>query len=205
MLIDRYSLFIFDWDGTLSTSTSIVKLARHVKMRYNVSHIMGHRDEYRIERMPKFKDERTGRLYSLAYWLYSIVYKPRLKPGVIELFRLLKKKGKKIAIFSDSNRFRLAIEVNRLGVMDYADFVLSADSIKKFKPNPTGLITIVNQFGYGKGRCLYFGDMASDVYTAKFAGLRVCAVADGVDSYDLLKEVGADYVAKSIGAVRNIR
>lgn len=205
MLIDRYSLFIFDWDGTLSTSTSIVKLARLITRRYSVSHITVNSDRYRVERMPKFKDERTGRLYSLAYWIYSIIYKPKLKPGVLELLKLLKKKGKKIAIFSDSNRFRLAIEVNRLGVMDYADFVLSADSIKKLKPNPTGLITIVKQFGYRKGRCIYVGDMASDVFTARFAGLKACAVADGVDSYGLLKRVGADYITRSIGAFRSLR
>ncbi|MCL5413208.1 MAG: HAD family hydrolase [Candidatus Marsarchaeota archaeon] len=206
MLVDRYNLFIFDWDGTLSTSTSIVKIARLLKRRYSVAQINKHMDRYNaVDRAPRFKEERTSRVYSLAYGVYSIFYKPRLKPGVVELFRLLKKKGKKIAIFSDSNKFRLAIEVNKLGIMDYADFVLSADSIKRFKPDPTGLIEIMNQFGYKKEKCVYVGDMASDVFAAKFAGLKMCAVADGVDSYELLKVVGADYIARSVGMIKKLR
>lgn len=205
MLIDRYSLFIFDWDGTLSSPTFIVRVARLIKRRYSVSRISSHKGSYKIEKMPRFKDEKMSRLYALAYYIYSIFYKPKLKPGAIELFKLLKKRGKKIAVFSDSNRFRLAIEAKKLGIMDYADFVLSADTIKKFKPNPTGLMTIVNQFKFKKSDCIYVGDMAADAFTAKFAGVSFCAVADGVDSEELLEQVGADYIAKSLQSIKKVR
>lgn len=205
MLTDSYRLYIFDWDGTLSTSTSIVKFTRLVKRRYSVAQISSHKGSYNIEKLPRFKDEHTSRLYSIAYWLYSRIYKPRLKPGAIELLELLRENGKKIAVFSDSNRYRLAIEVKRLGVLDHVDFVLSADSIKKFKPNPTGLITIIDQFRLNKSDCIYIGDMAADVFTARFAGIDSCAVADGVDSYSLLKGMNPTYIARTLDSIKDVK
>ena len=40
--------------------------------------------------------------------------------------------------------------------------------------------------------------MAVDVYTARFAGIDSCAIADGVDPYGLLKSVKPDYMVRSI-------
>ena len=60
MLLDRYKLIIFDWDGTLSTSTPIVKVARFAKMRYKQR---GHREEQgHLQGRRRYKDteERRG-------------------------------------------------------------------------------------------------------------------------------------------------
>ena len=38
------------------------------------------------------------------------------------------------------------METKKLRCASYVDLVLSADTINKFKPNPTGLVTIVNKF-----------------------------------------------------------
>lgn len=206
MLIDRYKLFIFDWDGTLSTSTSLVKITRILKRRYDVARIMGSRDQYRIETVPQFnRKEENNELYALVYGIYSLFYRPVLKPGTLELLKALKKRGKKVAIFSDSNRYRLFIEVKKLGILDYVDFMLSADSIKRFKPNPTGIMMIVNNFKCSKSKCIYVGDMASDVFAAKFAGVASCAVGDGVDSYDLLKSVKPDYMIGDIASLGRLK
>ncbi len=207
MLIDRYKLYIFDWDGTLSTSTPVVKIARHLKRRYDVSYIKSRgRGEYTAEKTRyREKSRHMGRIYSFAYWIYSIFYKPSLKPGALELLRLLRKKHKKIALFSDSNKYRLEIEVKKLGIEKYFDFILSADTIKKFKPNPTGLFETASRFGYKKSECIYIGDMASDVFTARFAGMPSCVVADGVDPYGILKKAKPDYLIRRLETFKESR
>ncbi|MHB1830657.1 MAG: hypothetical protein ACYCO0_04670, partial [Candidatus Micrarchaeaceae archaeon] len=55
MLVDRYDLFIFDWDGTLSTSTSLLKTLRLLNRRYSVARIMGNKELYKIDTVPQFR------------------------------------------------------------------------------------------------------------------------------------------------------
>ncbi len=206
MMLDRYKLIIFDWDGTLSTSSWIVKIARFFKWRYGKGYIERNKADYKVDSVTKLKKaEDISRTYSFFFSIYCLFYRPRLKHGVIELIKHLKKNGKKVAIFSDSNRYRLLVETKRLGMVDYVDFILSADSIDRFKPNPTGIIAIAQKFKKKRSQCLYVGDMAVDMYTAKFAGVDGCAVADGVDPYALLKSVDPVYIARNLEDMRNIK
>lgn len=204
MLTDRYDLFIFDWDGTLSTTTQIVRSARLLKRRYSLSEINKHKEMYINESESPAEIKAQGDInsfYNFIYGLYSVFYRPKLKKGTFELLEQLRKKGKKIAIFSDSNRHRLLIETRNLGVFQKVDLVLSSDTIKMFKPNPAGLVAIVGKFGIKKSRCIYVGDMAADVFTARFAGISSCAVEDGVDPYSTLKSAKPDYMAKTLSAI----
>lgn len=199
MMLDRYKLVIFDWDGTLSTSTSIVRAARFTKLRYSLQDIEKNVHLYKQHEVEdNIEVEEINRFYALIFDLYSVFAKPKLKDGVIDMLKSLKKKGKKIAIFSDSNRYRLYSETRKLGVRKYADWVLSADSIKKFKPNPSGILAIIRRYNMKKKDCIYLGDMAADVYTARFAGIDACAIADGVDPYSLLKSVRPRYLKRNL-------
>lgn len=199
-----YSLFIFDWDGTLSTSTFLVKLSRFLQRRYSVSYIKAHFDYYRRQEAEGVKmREEVNRTYAKLYDIYSLFYKPRLQPGVIDLFKELKARKKRVAIFSDSSRYRLMSEVKMLGLLKYVDFVLSADSIGRYKPNPQGLLILKKRFGAKGGKALYVGDMASDVLTARFARMDVCAIGNGVDPYRLLKELHPNYIFRNLVELRN--
>lgn len=202
MSLADHELFIFDWDGTLSTSTLIVRISNLLKLRYRKWHMMKHREEYlkSAERKIKVK-ERTNRLYANVYNLYSAIVMPRLKEGSIELLKALKKRKKKIAVFSDSEEYRLMVEARTLGVLEYVDFVLSASAISAYKPNPTGLLLITDKYKVGKKKTIYIGDMPSDIMTAKFAGISSCGVGDGLSPLNLLKEVKPDYLFKDIGTM----
>ena len=205
MLIDRYDLFIFDWDGTLATSTTLVRAARLLQTRYKIE-TMDKKDWRRNESKTEIEDAvKINRFYAMLYELYSAFYKPQLKPGALALLRLLKKKGKKIAIFSDANKHRLFIETKKLGVDKYVDFSLSAASINKYKPNPTGIKEIVKKMGGRNKTSLYVGDMAVDVYVARLAGVDSCAVSDGVDPKDVLERVGPNYLVRNLKTLETAR
>ncbi|MDE1823222.1 MAG: HAD-IA family hydrolase [Candidatus Micrarchaeota archaeon] len=200
MFLEKYDLFIFDWDGTLSTSSALVRVTRFLKRRYNVDYIRKHKDLYSISSMKDVKrKEGRAKLYSFIYDIYSRFSSAELKPGAMELLKALKKHRKKVAVFSDSNRHRLYIETRKTNAVKYIDFVLSADSIKSFKPDPAGIYTVIDNFDVSKKRCLYVGDMAVDIFTAKFAGIDSCAVCDGLDPKGLLEKVGPDYSVDSLG------
>ncbi len=199
MLISDYDLFVFDWDGTLSRSTSIVMLSRFFMKRYRISNIEKRTKEYQIEAMKRVKTmENEGRFYSTLYDIYSTITRPRIKDGAIEVLQMLRKKKKKIAIFSDSNSYRLSQETGKYAINKYADIILSSQSIGHHKPSPLGLNMIREELDVPKGRCIYIGDMAADIYTAKFAGYKSCVLADGADPHSLLKSFNPDYIFKDI-------
>ncbi len=201
-LLSDYDLFIFDWDHTLTTSTIAV----------TVLDIIGFRGRRRkIDRMKEKKPsdfttrdvevrERVSRIYSTLDDVYGLVFKPKLKPRAMEMLELLKRKGKKVAIFSDSHSYRLLKEVRMLGVMDHVDLALAAESVGRYKPDPTGLLLISDRFRIGKGRSVYVGDMAWDMLTARLAGMGAIAVADGVDRIAVLKSAEPDRVFIHLGA-----
>jgi HAD superfamily hydrolase (TIGR01509 family) len=195
MPIRDYDLYIFDWDGTLSTSTALVRVSQLFKRRYRVGYIKKHRDRYNVKKVRNIgRNVWLSRSYSHLYNVYSMFYKPRLQPGALETLVCLKKRGKKIAIFSDSNEYRLLKEARRLGVVDHIDTILSADEINSYKPNPEGLLALIDKFKTKRSRTIYIGDMASDIMTARFAKVSACSVGNGVDPYHIVKEVKPDYL-----------
>ena len=200
-LLSENDLFIFDWDGTLSTSTLLVAVSRLFQRRYDPKYIRRHEARYRKEVRDYEINETRGRELAWIYDAYVAVFPPRLKPGALELLAYLRKSHKKVVLFSDSKSYRLVSELRLLKVTDYFDFVLSASSVDRYKPDPTGLLVIRDKYKAERGRCIYFGDTASDALTAKFAGIKSCLVADGLESYVKVKSAEPDYLYKSLGTL----
>lgn len=199
MHISDYRLFIFDWDGTLSTSTFLVRFSRLFKTRYNVSHVSANLGKYRMPKNRQISiDEDVGRLYSLLYDFYSYATMPTLKDCAMKTLRTLKRRGKGTAIFTDAARYRITREADENDSIRYIDFILSAGSIHAFKPRPDGLIFIQRMFRIPKKYCLYVGDMASDIISAKLAGIDSCALLDGVDSSQTIDKVNPTFTFDSL-------
>lgn len=205
MIDDKYGLYIFDWDGTLSTSTTLVRLSSLFKTRYRLEEILKHKDKYSI---PDLTDARgvsdyikeyseASMFYSNLYGLYSIFTRPRLREGSKEMLSLLRRHGKEIALFSDSKYYRLRSEIEHAKVEGDFNLVLSSELIHAYKPSPKGILLIAKELGFKVDECLYIGDMASDVMTAKFAAMDSCAVAGGLEVYRELKEAKPTYLFRN--------
>ncbi len=198
-------LFIFDWDGTLSTSTAIVRFSRFFKIRYSPSYIVAHSQLFnknaaagRVDMRVLEREEEKNDIYAKIYEVYSLFAKPKLRKGATELLDALKKSGKKVAVFTDARRYRIIREIRMNGISRRIDYLLSADTIKAYKPNPTGIEIILKEAGVGKERSVYVGDMASDIFTAKFAGIRSCGVGGGMNSIAALKGAKPDFIFDSL-------
>ncbi|MEM0094454.1 MAG: HAD hydrolase-like protein [Candidatus Micrarchaeaceae archaeon] len=209
MRISDYNTFIFDWDGTLSTSTFIVHLTKFFKRRYGVDYITAHAREYkkgvsdsRIIRSAEEHEIHSSAIYEFLYSVYLILGKPKPREGSVELLKHLKKKGKQIAVFSDAKKYRLVRELRMLGMAGYIDFIVSADEIHSFKPYPTGINIAIRALRSRKGTSIYIGDMPVDVFTAKFAGIASCAVLGGMSSKSALKRAKPDFIFDSLEAIR---
>jgi len=205
MQLSDYELYIFDFDGTLSMPSLFVRLSRYFKKRYDIDFIKKHEDLFnkKLElNDEELKVEREERFYSGLYNLYSFFFKPSIKDGSDDLLKMLKERKKKIALFSDGKEYRIRSELAKLRLEEYFDFVLAADSINIFKPNPTPLLLITKKLKVPKEESVYIGDMAVDVFTAKFAQIGSCVVADGLGSKEILKKAEPDFFFDNIKALR---
>ncbi len=200
-LLRKFDLFIFDWDGTLSTSGFLTVVRDSLKQRYKPWYIKEHMEEFRKENfeIQNIKIEaEEHKLYESIYDVYSTFVKTKLREGALETLQSLKNAKKKVAIFSDARPYRLKQETHSLNLSKYFDLVLCSELVDSYKPYPKGLNVIVKKMRAKKERSIYIGDMASDVITAQLAGITSCGVAGGVGTYVNLKEAGPDYLFESV-------
>ncbi len=195
-----YDLFIFDWDGTLSTSTFLVKFTHFFKKRYNIEYVLNHKKEYNrsFKRVNISKSSSISRFVDFFYEIYAHFIRPKPRVDSKMVLEYLKKRKKTIALLSDGKQSRVFKELKMLGMQEYFDIVVCAGALGYFKPNPTGLNLIVRELKKSKKRSIYIGDMATDVLTAKFAGITSCSVCGGVDPCELIKRAKPDYSFTSL-------
>ena len=201
-LLDKYDLFIFDWDNTLSSSTAPVNAIQCLKKDFQVRYAKAHPEKYtrkaEIGSVRLTEDEHS--FYSALYDFYTYFFRPGLKKDALELLKYLKRRRKKVAVFSDAKKYRLYTETRKSGATEFIDLELSSEAIRYYKPHPAGLLLMMDRFKVSRKRTLYVGDAASDILTAQFAGVDGCGIADGIETYEGLKAAKAKYVFRDIGA-----
>ena len=93
----------------------------------------------------------------------------------------------KLAICSLNSRECIKETLKLAGVLDKFDFIVGRDDVTKWKPDPEGLLKIMDHFKATKKNLVYFGDLPKDIQTGKNAG---------IDAY---------YINEIIDAVRNLQ
>ena len=84
--------------------------------------------------------------------------------------------------------------LKKLGIDDWFDMVVGADSVTKGKPNPEPVLTVLNALGWDKEDTLVVGDADVDIMMGNAAGCRSCAVTYGNGSIASLKAAQPDYM-----------
>jgi phosphoglycolate phosphatase-like HAD superfamily hydrolase len=123
---------------------------------------------------------------------------PRLHNGVREVLNELDSSGKKIALLTNGNIYRVIKEIERLKIENYFDAIESAQELGAWKPNPLGIEILIKSLKSDKKNTIYVGDSADDVDSARFAGVKSCAVANGFDSRDNLLRHKPDFIFESM-------
>ena len=102
-----------------------------------------------------------------------------------------------LALVSNTPR-EYFVRVFPASLADLFKVTLFADEVKKPKPDPEPLLTILARLGLDKDQCRYIGDSIVDVRMAKLVGVRIFAVATGDASYQELVDAKADAVLNDL-------
>lgn len=116
----------------------------------------------------------------------SLVAKSRLFPGVRRMLRALKGRGFCLAVATNRPTRFTRILIRHLRIDAYLDMVLCADRVKKGKPHPQILNTIMRRLGQVPGRTVYVGDMHIDAQAGRRAKVRTVMVTTGSSRRDEL-------------------
>lgn len=190
----KYSLVIFDLDGTLVNSIRDLGNSVNITLRAmglpehdieSYKMMVGHgvRNLVRNASPEALKDDQQmqERLLSRFFEEYErhIADFTRPYPGMETLLRLLQDQGIKLAIAS--NKFQKGTEILAAKLFPDIRFgaVMGNCPGAPLKPDPAVVTTIIDRVNESPERCLMVGDSGTDIKTAEAAGIDCVAVSWG--------------------------
>lgn len=111
--------------------------------------------------------------------------------GVMEMLADLKSMGMRLAVLSNKPHGQAVDVVRQIFGDGVFDFVQGQSEELPRKPDPAGVLYLLDKMGIKKEECVYVGDSEVDVATAKAAGVTGLAATWGFRSRQILEEAGA--------------
>ena len=121
-----------------------------------------------------------------------------LKPGAEDVLRRLKAQGVKMCVASSTSPELIHICLQRLGVRDCFEFLLSAEDVGAGKDRPDVYLEAARRLGGTVENTLVFEDVIFAARTAKAAGFTLGAIYDesSKDDQEALKEIADFYFTR---------
>jgi HAD superfamily hydrolase (TIGR01549 family) len=96
------------------------------------------------------------------------------------------KRATKLAILSLNTRQTIEKSLELAGISDKFDSILGREDVRSWKPEPEGLLKIMEHYKVNKEEMIYFGDLEKDIMTGANAGIEthyIDALINLVKSY----------------------
>jgi HAD superfamily hydrolase (TIGR01509 family) len=211
---------IFDLDGTLVTFKLDVREWRKViidvmdKRGFDTSGLELSTATQQILDSAKAQvtASESGRYESLRREVFSILDTLELEgaksasafPGVADVLRLLKSRGFRLGLLTNSGRAVASLTLTKWGLEGLFELVLTRDDIEAMKPRPEGLTKAARMLSVRADQAYYIGDSLYDVIAAKSAGMKSVAVSTGNYAAERLRSGGADYVISALSELPRV-
>lgn len=203
----KYNHYIFDFDGTLgdSMACSIVATQQAFKAfgldiptEQDITYYMGIPIEVSFLKMSQrtLSEEELEQLLTLFRQKYKAYETQYLKPfkHIAEVLRLLVEADKTLFVVSSKKTEVLIRNLESIGLYQYITEAIGSDKVKAYKPNPDGILTIVNKYDLELKQSVYIGDAIFDIQMAKAAGFDSIAVTWGSHSKEDLSKEHPSYI-----------
>ncbi len=109
----------------------------------------------------------------------------------------IRKKVPYVTIFTGKSRTTMAITLEKLGIIEIFDLILTGNDVVRSKPYPDALYQIISSLYLNKNETLFIGDSHLDIIAGKTAGIKTAAALWGAVETQKLLESGPDYVFKT--------
>lgn len=204
------ALVIFDLDGTLVDSVDDLCNAVNAARGYMglpplphdvVASYVGNGAPVLIRRAmgPDATEQQIedALAFFLSYYREHMLDHTRPYPGVVETLETLHSRGLKMAVLTNKPQRFSRDMCAGLGLSQYFFQIYGGNSFEQKKPDPIGIRTLIEEAGARPQETWMVGDSATDVLTARNAGVRSVGVTYGI-SPESLREAPPDFLIDSI-------
>jgi phosphoglycolate phosphatase len=211
----RYSLAVFDFDGTLvdseacirqsieqaladhgmPTSLSVLKEWIGLPLATIIRSACGDADAARVASIIS------------AYRVHYAALDPAMTfpfPGIPELLQQLTAAGVRLALATNKHTTPARATLDRLDHAHYFAAIVGADQVAKPKPEPDILLRVLEITGIPAHETLMIGDATVDLQMAAAAGVASCAVTWGNQDREPLEAAQPTYVVSSPAALARV-
>lgn len=192
----NYDLIVFDWDGTLADSTSIIidsirtaaaEVGLEVPEKKDASSIIGLGLREAIHRL--FGDLEIGQLNQLiaryAYHYHAREHDIPLFNGAFEALEALAEKGYLLGVATGKGRNGLNRALEKSGLQPHIHATRCVDECHS-KPHPQMLLELMGEFNVSPQRTLMIGDTSFDLQMAQNANVASLGVTYGAHPVESL-------------------
>lgn len=210
----KYSLVIFDWDGTLMDSTHNIVVAIQktcadlnlpIPSAQQASWVIGLSIYEAAQKIvPEITPEQISEFaerYKFHY--FSIGPDIKLFTGIPELLENLKNRGVLTAVATGKSRYGLDIALKQFGLESNFDTTRTADQTAG-KPDPLMLFEIMEELLVKPEQAIMIGDTSHDLLMARNAGIHAIGVSYGAHNRRELDELQPNHVAESVSELSRL-
>jgi len=174
---------IFDMDGTLVSSLPVIyhcenEISRkYLKTTLTLEDVIskfGPPAHTIIKEMTRsLPDSVQSRAVSDYYECYRTHVPSRglVFPGITELLGKIKGSGRRLALFTGVEKNMMEYTLNPFKLVDFFEVRITADDIRKSKPDPEGINLALSRINADPKESMYVGDSPSDIISGKRAGV----------------------------------
>jgi phosphoglycolate phosphatase len=200
---------VFDFDGTLavlnidfsSMRERVFDLMRHYGVRDELieeKYLLEIIDEvYQVlcEKNPSAAEAFYQESHQILHEIeLKAAEEGRMLPGVERALRFLRRKGIKVGIVT--RNCEEAVRKVLPNIEEFCDVFVSRNSIKKVKPHPEHLTTVMKVLNVLGEEAVMIGDHPIDVQAGKRVGMKTIGVLTGRTKSEEFEKVGADYILR---------
>lgn len=121
-------------------------------------------------------------------------------PGVVAGVSALRAKGLRLACVTNKpSAFTMPL-LERCGLIDSFDLVVSGDTLERKKPDPAPMLHVAQRFDAAPGDVVAIGDSLNDALAARAAGMAAFVVPYGYNEGRRVEELDADAIVETIEA-----
>jgi phosphoglycolate phosphatase len=118
----------------------------------------------------------------------------RMLPGVDKVLRFLRRKGIKVGIVT--RNCEEAVRKVLPNIEEFCDVFVSRNSIRKVKPHPEHLTSVMKALNVAGEETVMVGDHPIDVQAGKRVGTKTIGVLTGRTKREEFEKTGVDYILK---------
>lgn len=198
-------LVIFDMDGVLVDACEWHRVALNEALKETCNYEISIEDHYNIfngiptkiklkklSEMGIVKEELFEKIENLKQEkTVEIINKLALKrEEKIDLMKYLKSKKVKIACYTNSIRMTAELMLEKTGVLDYLDLLVTNQDVVNPKPNPEGYIFALHELKIAKDQAIIIEDSPKGLEAAKRSGVFYIQVKNPDDvNIHLLRDI----------------